>query len=116
MEGRLGRQGYLIVSFGLYVICYVVAFVIGFGMGMGGASEDAAGAVGGVVGLAFSIPYAFAAVKRLHDLDRPGWHYWLLLVPLYNLYLAMVMLFKKGTAGPNQFGNDPTMSGRTVQA
>jgi uncharacterized membrane protein YhaH (DUF805 family) len=46
-------------------------------------------------------------VKRLHDLDRPGWHWFLLAVPLYNIYLALVLLFKRGTWGGNQFGPDP---------
>jgi uncharacterized membrane protein YhaH (DUF805 family) len=46
-------------------------------------------------------------VKRLHDLDRPGWHWWLLGVPFYNIYLGLVLLFKKGTEGQNQFGRNP---------
>ena len=46
-------------------------------------------------------------VKRLHDLDRPGWHWLLLGIPVYNIYLELVLLFKKGTDGPNQYGDDP---------
>lgn len=46
-------------------------------------------------------------VKRLHDLDRPGWHWFLLGVPLYNIYLGLVLLFAKGTDGANRFGLDP---------
>jgi len=46
-------------------------------------------------------------VKRLHDLGRPGWHWFLLGVPLYNIYLGLVLLFAKGTDGPNRFGLDP---------
>ena len=46
-------------------------------------------------------------IKRLHDLDRPGWHWWLLLIPLYNMYLGLVLLFSKGADGPNRFGSDP---------
>jgi uncharacterized membrane protein YhaH (DUF805 family) len=64
------------------------------------------------LGIFFVIPgtiiiSALQIVKRLHDLGRPGTHYWLMLVPFYNLYLAWVLLFKKGTTGPNQYGNDP---------
>lgn len=46
-------------------------------------------------------------VKRLHDLGRPGWHWFLLGIPLYNIYLGLVVLLQKGTAGPNQYGPDP---------
>jgi len=46
-------------------------------------------------------------VKRLHDLDRPGWHCLLMAIPLYNIYLGFVLLFQRGTLGPNRFGLDP---------
>lgn len=49
-------------------------------------------------------------VKRLHDLDRPGWQWWLLLVPLVNFYIGAILLFAKGTDGPNEFGDDPLMA------
>ena len=53
------------------------------------------------------------AVKRLHDLDRASVHFWLLLVPIYGQYLALVMLFKRGTVGPNRFGPDPIAFAKT---
>jgi uncharacterized membrane protein YhaH (DUF805 family) len=46
-------------------------------------------------------------IKRLHDLNRPGWHWLLFMIPLYNIYLAILLLFKKGTDGSNDFGSDP---------
>ncbi|MDA0329416.1 MAG: DUF805 domain-containing protein [Gemmatimonadetes bacterium] len=53
-------------------------------------------------------------IKRLHDLDRPSWHWWLLMVPFYNLYLGFVLLFSKGTEGPNEFGRDPLAGARSL--
>ena len=50
-------------------------------------------------------------VKRLHDLGRPGWHFLLLGIPIYNLWLGLVLLFKRGTWGPNQYGPDPLQPG-----
>ena len=44
----------------------------------------------------YIIEKAFFIVKRLHDLGRPGFHYWLLLIPIYNFYLALVLLLKRG--------------------
>ena len=46
-------------------------------------------------------------IKRLHDLERPAWHWLLLAVPIYNIYLGLVLLFQKGTDGANEFGPDP---------
>lgn len=51
-------------------------------------------------------------VKRLHDLDRPGWHWWLLFIPLVNIYIGVILLFARGTHGPNTFGRDPLMAAK----
>ncbi|MYG80507.1 MAG: DUF805 domain-containing protein [Gemmatimonadetes bacterium] len=48
-----------------------------------------------------------ATVKRLHDLNRPGWHFFLLGIPIYNLYLWFLLLCRGGTVGPNMYGPDP---------
>ncbi len=45
-------------------------------------------------------------VSRLHDLGRPGYHYFLSWIPLYNLYFAVVLLFKKGEDFDNKYGAD----------
>ena len=47
------------------------------------------------------------SIRRLHDLNRPGSHALLLFLPFYNIYLQLVLLFKKGTDGPNPYGPDP---------
>lgn len=54
-------------------------------------------------------------IKRLHDLDRPGWHWCLLAIPLYNFYLGLVLLFKKGSHGPNRFGRDPLSGAEALE-
>jgi uncharacterized membrane protein YhaH (DUF805 family) len=76
-------------------------------VGAAGGTGDTAEVLGAIIGLGGAIPLAFQAVKRLHDLDRPGSHYWLFLLPFYNIYLGWVLLFKKGTAGNNIYGPDP---------
>lgn len=45
--------------------------------------------------------------QRLHDIELPGWQFFLLLIPIYNIYLNLLLLFKKGTDGPNKYGDDP---------
>lgn len=80
------------------------------GLTMGKNTEQPAAVVGSLIGLAGAVVIAFQGVRRLHDLDRPGTHYWLLLVPFYNIYLGLLLLFKKGTEGPNRYGEDPLVA------
>ena len=107
MQGRASRSKYVLMTLAITVVTYALAFLVGLIMGLAGLGEDLAGVVGGVMGICGQIVLAFVMVRRLHDLDRPGWHFWLLFVPIYNLYLGIVMLFTKGTSGTNQYGPDP---------
>lgn len=49
------------------------------------------------------LPGLAVTVRRLHDVDMSGW--WVLLgfIPLFGLYL-LVLLCDRGTKGPNRFG------------
>jgi uncharacterized membrane protein YhaH (DUF805 family) len=35
-------------------------------------------------------------LRRLEDLGRPRSHFWLLLIPFYNIYLGLLLFFKPG--------------------
>ena len=50
-------------------------------------------------------------IRRLHDLDRPGRHILLLLIPGYNILMALIVLAMPGTSGRNSYGPDP-LAGR----
>jgi uncharacterized membrane protein YhaH (DUF805 family) len=107
MQGRFSRSRYIVNTLVITLVTYAFAFVAGIIMGFAGMGEDLAGIAGGVLGFIGQIVLAFACVKRLHDLGRPGWHFWLFLVPFYNIYLGLVMMFVKGASSANQFGPDP---------
>lgn len=109
MDGRINRARYLGRALAIMAVTFLTSFISGFSLGiaLGADAQQAAAVVGALIGLAATVLLAFQAVKRLHDLGRPGAHYWLLLVPFYNLYLAILMLFARGTTGPNRFGEDP---------
>ena len=106
MQGRFNRSKYVITTLVITAVTFGAAVAVTV-VGMG---EDMVGVIGGAVGLCGQIVIAFVVVKRLHDLNRPGWHFWLLIVPLYNLYLSFVMLLTKGTEGSNQYGADPSVA------
>jgi uncharacterized membrane protein YhaH (DUF805 family) len=93
------------MSVSVYIAACLASFLLG-GI-MGENAEPAALIVGSLLGLAGAVAMAFEAIKRLHNLDRPGTHYWFALIPFYGMYLGLLLLFKKGTRGPNQYGDDP---------
>ncbi len=57
--------------------------------------------------LASFLPNISVIVRRLHDTDRSGWWYWIVLVPVIGIILLIVWLATRGTPGENRFGPDP---------
>ena len=46
-------------------------------------------------------------IRRLHDLNRPGWFCIGMVLPVISIVLLIYLSFFKGTEGPNQYGLDP---------
>jgi uncharacterized membrane protein YhaH (DUF805 family) len=107
MEGRYNRAKYFWTVFGISFVVYVLSFVLGLIVGGSGGDSTTAAALSYFISIPAMVIIAFQVVKRLHDLGRPGSHYWLLLIPFYNLYLALIILFERGTQGENKYGPDP---------
>ena len=49
---------------------------------------------------AVMLPSVAVGIRRMHDVGKSGWF---LLVPIYNLILAVT----PGVIGPNEYGEDP---------
>ena len=105
VKGRLGRskyQNHYLFSLGVSALALVVhemRHVLGI--------EEAAFTIALIgMGIAF-LSMITAAIRRLHDLDRPAWHLILTLVPLYNLYLVLSLLCVKGENEVNLYGYRP---------
>jgi uncharacterized membrane protein YhaH (DUF805 family) len=58
--------------------------------------------------LAILLPAIGVAVRRLHDVDRSGWWYLLVLIPVLGpLILIFAFFIHRGVRGENRFGPDP---------
>ena len=57
--------------------------------------------------IAIRVYFSGPIVKRFHDINRPGEHYWLTLIPIYGIYLTFLLCFKTGPKGENRFGPEP---------
>lgn len=71
------------------------------------ATVGDSGAIGGLIILGMFIPFLAVAARRYHDVGRTGWWALTFLLPLVGLILALVWLTKRGSVGPNQYGEDP---------
>lgn len=91
-EGRLNRAKYwaafgvLLVAWGLSAMISETLFVVVYLVSLYSST---------VIG-----------IKRLHDLNKSGHWLWFTLVPLFNLYVAVLIMFVSGTKGGNRFGED----------
>ena len=100
-QGRLNRLRYFIYTIAISIVIAIVQAVVG----------DTESLILLLMLLVVSIVGAYVSIcitiKRFHDLDRPGLHFLLLFIPLYNIYIALILLFKKGTVGSNKYGENP---------
>ncbi|NDI98684.1 DUF805 domain-containing protein [Flavobacterium sp. LaA7.5] len=69
----------------------------------------------GTIGLILYILYALAVlvpslaviVRRLHDVGKSGWFYFISLIPIIGSIWLLVLFCTEGDKGPNQYGEDP---------
>jgi len=73
----------------------LISFVVGFICGFIGVPELA-----NLYSLAVLVPSIAVGVRRMHDVGKSGWF---LLIPIYNLILAVT----EGEKGENEYGQEP---------
>ena len=99
-SGRARRK-----EFWMFYLFYMIfAFVFGFVEGLAGMETPV---LSGIYGLAMLLPAISVLVRRLHDIDKSGWWFWIALVPFVGGIVLLVFECIEGTRGPNRFGPDP---------
>lgn len=68
---------------------------------------DPSGIILWVYLLIYGIVHLSFAIRRLHDMDYSWLVVLLLFVPLANVVLYLILFFKDGTVGSNEYGVDP---------
>ncbi len=53
------------------------------------------------------IPSLAVVVRRLHDVGKSGWFYFIVLIPLVGFIWILVLFCTEGDTGPNEYGPDP---------
>ena len=105
IRGRLGRSRYqnhyLLVLGGMVLLLSL--YELGKMFGLADLAMQLA-----VLGITVSfVSMISAAIRRLHDLDRPAWHLIMAFMPVYNLYLLLSLLCTRGEQEHNRYGLRP---------
>lgn len=99
-NGRVNRAKYFLFLLLVSVISGIIDVVID-------NTDNIAIIIGLIIfSIVLSAKYICVTIQRFHDIERRGTHSWLLLIPIYNIYIKLILLFKKGSEGPNKFGDD----------
>lgn len=104
-NGRARRSEYWYFAL-MNLIITIVAAVI----------DNVAGLTFGVLGygfvyfaynLAIFLPSLAVIVRRLHDVNKSGWFFFIILIPIVGAIWLLVLMCTEGDRGVNQYGADP---------
>lgn len=104
-EGRARRKEFW--QFAVFV--FLVQLVLGVIDRMIGTFSIGAefGLLGGVFSLFVLIPSIAVTVRRLHDIGRTGWWFFLYLIPLIGAIVMLIFMILDSQPETNQYGPSP---------
>ena len=109
-KGRARRKEYW-----MFTLTQVLILLSFFAVGalLGSFFDSVVGGLGvgymlySLYSLATLIPTLGVVVRRLHDVGKSGWFYFIFLVPIIGVFWLLILLCTEGDAGPNEYGEDP---------
>lgn len=104
-KGRARRSEYWYFALGNLILLFIAA-VIDNVAGINFAPIPY-GPIYLLVLLANFIPSLAVAVRRLHDVGKSGWFYFIILIPFIGAIWLLVLFFTEGERNTNQYGPDP---------
>ncbi len=113
-RSRSSRSEYwwatLFVILASYPAGFIIGLLVGFTARSAGFSESAmeVALLITIIPLQFFILIASTClvIRRLHDVDRSGWWY-LIIITIIGIIPLLIWFCTKGTDGDNRFGKDP---------
>lgn len=101
-------------DFWLTFLCYLIlAFLVGFVAGIvgsmaGAVTDDNAFSIGKVIGLIFGLLHAIGiiamVVRRLHDINKSGWWYFIMLIPIIGSLILFIFEVMPSVTENNNYG------------
>jgi uncharacterized membrane protein YhaH (DUF805 family) len=117
-SGRARRQEFWMFVLISTIICVVLniidsaantQFTLHQGVAIDGVLPDPTqiGTLGSLYTLVVLLPSIGVSVRRLHDIGRSGWWWWLNAIVCIGWIPLVVFQVTPGTVGDNKFGPDP---------
>jgi uncharacterized membrane protein YhaH (DUF805 family) len=115
-RGRASRREYWWWALFQFLVVFTAAILDLVLWPESARSAPFGGVLAGLVTLVLFVPTLAVSVRRLHDIDRSGWWFLLVLVPIVGAIVLLVFFLGRGTSGANRFGPPPrrTRSGSTL--
>ena len=98
-KGRASRKEYWF----FVLFNFIISFCAGFISGLLGLEY----LLGIIYILLTILPWLAVCARRLHDINYSVWHFLIVFIPIVGILLLIRYLVKRGTIGPNKYGNDP---------
>jgi uncharacterized membrane protein YhaH (DUF805 family) len=104
-SGRARRKEYWMFTLFNFIAAAIVGFIGGF---LSGATDVAAFAfLGTLYNLAVLLPSVAVFFRRLHDIGKSGWWYFIVFVPCGIGAIWFLILMITGSDGTNEYGPTP---------
>ena len=97
-NGRASRQEYWMFNLFNFIFTIVVGFIDGF-LSLGFLSL--------LYVLAILIPGLAVLVRRLHDVNKSGWWFFINFIPIIGAIWMLILLCTDGNPGENSYGPSP---------
>lgn len=111
-EGRARRSEYWYFTLFNMIVSWIV---IGLSTAIGMNSDYGSfGMVGLIYMAAILIPSIGVIVRRLHDVGKSGWFYFIVLIPLVGVIWLFVLLVTDSQYGDNKYGPNPKGIGSEI--
>ena len=97
-NGRASRQEYWMFNLFIFIFTIVVGFIDVF-LSLGFLSL--------LYLLAILIPGLAVLVRRLHDVNKSGWWFFIIFIPIIGAIWMLILLCTDGNPGENSYGPSP---------
>ncbi|MEY4906138.1 MAG: hypothetical protein RLZZ292_3953 [Bacteroidota bacterium] len=104
-KGRARRSEYWYFTLANVIIGIILA-VVDYTLGLT-FEGSTSGPIGSLYSLLVLLPGIAVLVRRLHDVGKSGWFFFIALIPLVGIIWLLVVLCTEGDDHTNDYGPDP---------